>query len=200
MRVAQASQPERLAPTAPILGFLTSAGLAVAVLLWLILAGPGYLGYGTSLLWAGAPKSGILTLFTTSRSLPATGRCGAKPTNWSPRSCWVSMLRKVRLFAQYQGASKWEQVDMLPSPGASTYEFLFSSLADQCRVLRRGGRGSVQALQPARGRSAGDQENSRHLSLPGLDRDERLGGRSRRRPARRGRHRGRSRDSDRPPA
>src|SRR5580700_11480847 len=31
MRVAQESQPDRLAPTAPILGFLTSAGLAVAV-------------------------------------------------------------------------------------------------------------------------------------------------------------------------
>ena len=34
------------------------AALAVAVLIWLINAGPGYLGYGTSLLWAGAPKSG----------------------------------------------------------------------------------------------------------------------------------------------
>src|SRR5579871_5920954 len=53
MRVAQDSQPDRLAPTAPILGFLTSAGVALAVLLWLFLAGPGYLGYGTSLLWAG---------------------------------------------------------------------------------------------------------------------------------------------------
>ena len=59
MRVAANSQPDRLAPTGPIVGLLTSAGLAFAVLLWLILAGPGYLGYGTSLLWAGAPKSGI---------------------------------------------------------------------------------------------------------------------------------------------
>ena len=54
MRMAQSSEPARLAPTGPIVGFLTSAGLALAVLLWLILAGPGYLGYGTSLLWAGA--------------------------------------------------------------------------------------------------------------------------------------------------
>src|ERR1700680_2269911 len=59
MKMAQSSQPARLAPTGPIVGFLTSAGLAVAVLLWLILAGPGYLGYGTSLLWAGAPKAGL---------------------------------------------------------------------------------------------------------------------------------------------
>src|SRR5579872_7046134 len=63
MKMAQSSEPDRLAPTGPIVGFLTSAGLAVAVLLWLILAGPGYLGYGTSLLWAGAPKAGITHAF-----------------------------------------------------------------------------------------------------------------------------------------
>jgi hypothetical protein len=63
MRVAENSQPDRMAPSGPIIGFLTSAGLAVAVLLWLILAGPGYLGYGTSLLWAGAPKTGINQAF-----------------------------------------------------------------------------------------------------------------------------------------
>ncbi|HEV2688916.1 MAG TPA: hypothetical protein VGV35_10185, partial [Bryobacteraceae bacterium] len=58
LKVAQTHQPDRLARTGPIVGFFTSAGLAVAVLVWLILAGPGYLGYGTSLLWAGAPHSG----------------------------------------------------------------------------------------------------------------------------------------------
>src|ERR1700690_1705847 len=51
MRVAETSEPERLASSGPILGFLASAALAVAVLIWLIHAGPGYLGYGTSLLW-----------------------------------------------------------------------------------------------------------------------------------------------------
>ena len=39
----------------------TGAGAAGAILLWLILAGPGFLGYGANLLWAGAPKSGIDT-------------------------------------------------------------------------------------------------------------------------------------------
>jgi len=37
---------------------------------------------------------------------------------------------KVRLFAQYKGASKWEPVDMQPSPGASSYEFLFSAIPE----------------------------------------------------------------------
>src|SRR5205085_8668593 len=63
MHVARASEPDKLAPKVRIFGFLTSAGVAVSILLWLIFAGPGFLGYGTSLLWAGAPKSGARLMY-----------------------------------------------------------------------------------------------------------------------------------------
>jgi hypothetical protein len=56
--VANRSQASTVARTASIFTFATSAGAAAAVLLWLIFAGPGYLGYGSSLLWAGMPKTG----------------------------------------------------------------------------------------------------------------------------------------------
>ena len=49
MSVAQQTQPERVAPRKSIFALATSAGAAGAVLLWLILAGPGFLGYGASL-------------------------------------------------------------------------------------------------------------------------------------------------------
>ncbi len=130
LRVAQESQPNRLAPTAPILGFLTSAGLAVAVLLWLILAGPGYLGYGTSLLWAGAPKSGSNHAFYDIVVTPGDRTVRRKADQPVTAQLLGFEAPKVRLFARYQSASKWEPVDMLPSPGASTYEFLFSALAN----------------------------------------------------------------------
>jgi hypothetical protein len=129
MRVAQESQPDRLAPTAPILGFLTSAGLAVAVLLWLILAGPGYLGYGTSLLWAGAPKSGNTHAFYDIAIKPGDRTIRRKADQLVTAQLLGFEAPRVRLFARYQGATKWEPVDMLPSQGASTYEFLFSALA-----------------------------------------------------------------------
>jgi hypothetical protein len=129
LRVAQDSQPDRLAPTAPILGFLTSAGVAVAVLLWLILAGPGYLGYGTSLLWAGAPKNGTNHAFYDIVVTPGDRTVRRKADQPVTAQLLGFEAPKVRLFARYQGASKWEPVDMLPSPGASTYEFLFSALA-----------------------------------------------------------------------
>ena len=113
----------------PIFGFLASAAVAVAVLLWLINAGPGYLGYGTSLLWAGAPKSGNHAFYDIAVT-PGDRAVRRKADQLVTAQLLGFDSPKVRLFAQYRGASKWEQVDMQPSPGASTYEFLFSSLAD----------------------------------------------------------------------
>ena len=137
MRVAEANQPERLAPTGPILGFLASAGVAVAVLLWLILAGPGYLGYGTSLLWAGAPRSGNHAFYdiavNTRRShrAPQVRSIGDRATP-GIRCAQSSAVRTIEERLQ-MGAS-----EMRPSPGASTYEFLFSVAP----------RGSVHSTQP----------------------------------------------------
>ncbi len=129
MRVAESSEPERLASNGPIIGFLASAALSVAVLLWLINAGPGYLGYGTSLLWAGAPKSGNHAFYDIAVT-PGDRAVRRKADQLVTAQLLGFDSPKVRLFAQYRGTSKWEQVDMQPSPGASTYEFLFSSLDD----------------------------------------------------------------------
>ncbi len=129
MRVAESSEPERLASNGPIFGFLASAAVSVAVLLWLINAGPGYLGYGTSLLWAGAPKSGERAFYDIAVT-PGNRTVRRKADQLVTAQLLGFDAPKVRLFAQYRGTSKWEQVDMQPSPGASTYEFLFSSLAD----------------------------------------------------------------------
>src|SRR5579871_1826723 len=128
MRVAADSQPERLAPNGPIIGFLTSAGLAVAVLLWLILAGPGYLGYGTSLLWAGAPKSGKTAFYDLVVS-PGNRTIRRKSDQLVTAQLIGFESSKVRLYAEYRGTSKWEPIDMLPSAGSSSFEFLFSGLA-----------------------------------------------------------------------
>src|SRR6201996_5152984 len=56
LSVARDAQPAKLLPNNKLY-FLAGAGVAcVAVLVWLVAAGPGYLGYGASLLWTG-PKA-----------------------------------------------------------------------------------------------------------------------------------------------
>ncbi|HEY3841026.1 MAG TPA: hypothetical protein VGL72_30860, partial [Bryobacteraceae bacterium] len=50
LNVARTADTEQVAPKTWLFSFGTAGALAVAILLWLGLAGPGYLGYGTSLL------------------------------------------------------------------------------------------------------------------------------------------------------
>jgi len=138
MRVAESSEPERVASSGPIIGFLASAALAVAVLIWLITAGPGYLGYGTSLLWAGAPKAGERAFYDIAVT-PGNRTVRRKADQLVTAQLLGFDSPKVRLFAQYGGTSKWEQVDMQPSPGASSYEFLFSSLPDNVEYYVQAG-------------------------------------------------------------
>jgi hypothetical protein len=56
LTVAEGVRPESVTRNGWIAGFCSAAVAALAVLLWLGLAGPGFLGYGTSLLWGGLPK------------------------------------------------------------------------------------------------------------------------------------------------
>lgn len=127
--IAERTEPELLAPRRKMAGLLAAAGAAAGVLLWLIIAGPGYFGYGAALLWAGPAKVGFRPYYdilvrpgnhTVRRR--ADQLVTAQPVGFQPT--------KVRLFARYGGASKWEEAAMQPQPGGSGYAFLFAGLAD----------------------------------------------------------------------
>ena len=111
---------------------LGGAGVAcLVVLIWMIVAGPGYLGYGASLLWSGPQKNapplysisinpGSVTVRRNSDQLITAHVTGMQPS-------------MARLFARYQSASGWEQVVMqrAPSSGAGmTYQFVFAGLPE----------------------------------------------------------------------
>jgi len=111
---------------------LGGAGVAcLIVLIWMIAAGPGYLGYGASLLWSGPKKNapplyaisinpGSVTVRRNSDQLITAHITGMQPS-------------KAQLFAHYQSASGWEQVVMqrAPSSGAGvTYQFVFAGLPE----------------------------------------------------------------------
>src|SRR5271165_3798856 len=129
LQVAQANTPENLISGPAIFGFLSTAGIAFAVLAWLFLAGPGYLGYGTSVLWAGIPKDGSHALYDilVSPGDRAVRRGSDQLITAQPVGFNTD---KVRLYARYGGASKWEQVAMQAQPHGTAFEFLFGSLTD----------------------------------------------------------------------
>ena len=127
MSVAQRTQPELVAPRKSIFALATSAGALGAVLLWLILAGPGFLGYGASLLWAGSPKAGSVKFYDI------TVQPGNKLIRRRSDQVITAQLTfeapQVRLFAKYASTAKWEEAQMVPRNGTS-YEFLFAGLPE----------------------------------------------------------------------
>jgi uncharacterized protein (UPF0335 family) len=123
--------PSTLAP-APLLAAFAGAGvLCLGLLLWIIFAGPGYMGYGASLLWTGEKKSEApLYALTVAPGNVAVRRKSdqlitASLTNLHPD--------KVQIFAQFAHTGGWEPVAMQPirsATGNAAYQFMFTGLPE----------------------------------------------------------------------
>jgi hypothetical protein len=139
LRIAREAQPERLVAGRRIFAFICAAALATLTLVWLMVSGPGYLGYGAWLLWSGTPRGGIgpfynLLLSPGDRTVRrgADQLVTARPVGFE--------APQVRLFARYRSASKWEEVSMQPQPGSSDFGFLFAGLPDTLDYYAQAGR------------------------------------------------------------
>ncbi len=128
--VANRTEPERVAPRKNILAFATAGGAAGALLLWLILAGPGFLGYGSSLLWAGMPRGINGGSFYDIIVEPGNKMVRRKSDQMITATLTGFQAPQVRLCARYKSASKWEEAAMLPRSSGTAYEFLFAALPE----------------------------------------------------------------------
>src|SRR5262249_10200326 len=106
--VANHAEPAGLAPNRLL---LIASGIGIgslAVLIWLIAAGPGFMGYGAHLLWAGEHR-GAAPLY----DLKVTPGDAAVRRN-SDQTITAQPIGMstagARLYARYQSTSKWEQV------------------------------------------------------------------------------------------
>jgi len=129
LEVARQAQPARVAGLNRILTFLAGAVGSLAVLIWLGTSGPGFLGYGTSLLWGGMPKGELAPYYDIS----------VEPGNRTVRRLADQVIaaqlkgfqaQRVRMFAKYGSSSKWEQADMRPQLSGSGYEFLIAGVPE----------------------------------------------------------------------
>ncbi len=123
--------PDSLVPRNRLTMF-AGAGLGcLATLVWIVVAGPGYLGYGASLLWTGAKKNatpfyslainpGNVTVRRNSDQLIVAHVTGMKPD-------------KAQLFAHFQSGSGWEPVAMQRAPdadGGASFQFVLAGLPE----------------------------------------------------------------------
>lgn len=131
LAVAQSAEPKQVVTDRRLWISLGAGAGAFAVLLWMIAAGPGFLGYGASLLWTGphrdkpAPYDLRVTPGDAVVRRHADQLVSALPTGLRSPS--------VKLHARFQSSSKWEEIAMQPNAAGSFaggYQFLFASVPE----------------------------------------------------------------------
>src|SRR3954454_2630474 len=129
LRVAEIHTPETLTPTRPLLTFAGGGTLALAVLLWLIFAGPGYWGYGAYLLWTGRADAAKKPLYDIAVQ-PGDKTIRRKADQIITATLQGFSADSVTLHAKYGTNGKWDQTPMQVKADADQYRFLFAGLSD----------------------------------------------------------------------
>jgi len=129
LEVAERAEPARVARRNRILSFVSAAAGSLALLIWLGTSGPGFLGYGTSLLWGGLPK-GELTPYYDIAVQPGNHTVRRRSDLIISAQLKGFQAERARVFARYQSSSKWEQADMRPQLSGPGYEFLIAGVPE----------------------------------------------------------------------
>ncbi|HTR48149.1 MAG TPA: hypothetical protein VMM16_12260 [Verrucomicrobiae bacterium] len=128
LEVARDSAPEQLVPSSTFLAWFTTGVVSLGVLIWMIVAGPGFLGYGAALLWAG-PREGVVPFYDIHVS-PGDATVRRNADELVTAQPVGIETNQVRLYARSQSSSKWEQLAMQPQPGGSAFQFVFAGLPE----------------------------------------------------------------------
>jgi hypothetical protein len=129
LRVAREYQADSLTPTRLLYAFGGSAALAGAILICMIAFGPGYWGYGASLLWTGSAHAGKRPLYDIAVR-PGNKTVRRKSDQMITARLFGFSAHQVILHARYGGGAAWEQTPMQPERNGNGYQFLFAGLAD----------------------------------------------------------------------
>ena len=127
--VARAAEPRSLVPDRKLATFLGVGAVSLCVLVWLILAGPGYMGHGAALLWAATPHGGSAPFYDI-QVVPGDISVRRNSDLMVTAQLIGLQSQNVRLFARYQSASKWDQVTMRPQTAGSGFQFVFGGLPE----------------------------------------------------------------------
>jgi len=126
LRVARTAAVKDAAPDAMLVTSLALGLVSFVALVWLISAGPGYLGYGAAALWTGPPAAPFYSLHVNPGN--ATVRRHADQLVSAEIPGLPS--RPLRIHVHYASASKWEQATMQQRPAAPGFQFLFAGLPE----------------------------------------------------------------------
>lgn len=121
------AEPTVVVPKKRLLVSLGVAIGALGVLLWMIAAGPGYLGYGAALLWTGDVGAAPLYDIHVTPGDAIVRRNADQLVTVQPRGIQVN---GAHIYARYASTTKWNQLAMQSQPGASGFQFLFAGIPE----------------------------------------------------------------------
>ncbi|HEX3685491.1 MAG TPA: hypothetical protein VHU83_23355 [Bryobacteraceae bacterium] len=129
LRVAREQHADSLTPTRSLFALGGSAAAAAVILLWIVAAGPGYWGYGASLLWTGSAHAAKRPLYDIAVQ-PGNKTVRRKSDQMITARLFGFSAHQVTLHARYGPGARWEQTPMQPQRDGNGYQFLFAGLTD----------------------------------------------------------------------
>jgi hypothetical protein len=127
LKIAQRAEATKLVPNKGLLISLGTALASLGVLIWMIVAGPGFLGYGAALLWAGNAGASPLYDLRVRPGDATVRRNSDELISVEPRGIQTNGMR---IYARYESTSKWDRLPMQPQPGTSNFQFVFAGLPE----------------------------------------------------------------------
>jgi hypothetical protein len=131
LKVTQHAEPTQLVTERRLWTSMIASAGALAILIWMITAGPGFLGYGASLLWTG-PHSGKPALYDL-RVTPGDAVVRRHADQLISALPFGLSSPSVKLYARFQSSAKWEEIAMqraVAGSFAGGYQFVFASLPE----------------------------------------------------------------------
>lgn len=124
LRVARTADVRDAAPDTVLVLSAAVGVVSFVALVWLISAGPGYLGYGAAALWTGPPAAPFYSLHVNPGNATVRRHADQLVTAEIPGLS----NRPLRIHVHYASASKWEQTTMQQRPATPGFQFLFAGL------------------------------------------------------------------------
>ncbi|MGH9560076.1 MAG: hypothetical protein ACRD3S_01355, partial [Terracidiphilus sp.] len=128
LNLTRSSEPKRLLTNRVLLASSAFGLAALAVLVWMIAAAPGFMGYGAALVWRGSGAN--LLPFYNIKVSPGDASVRRNTDELVTAQTIGFEPSQVHLFARYKSASKWNELAMLPQPGGSGFQFTFAGLPE----------------------------------------------------------------------
>jgi len=127
LKIAQRAEAATLVPNKNLMISLGAALASLVALIWMIVAGPGFLGYGAALLWAGNAGAAPLYDLRVTPGDATVRRNSDELISVEPRGIQTN---DMRIYARYESTSKWDQLPMQAQPGTSNFQFVFAGLPE----------------------------------------------------------------------